>query len=299
MNVLLRNLALLLCVWLMMAGVCLGKQVYLQDGGIIECQSFWQRGDKVLVKVNRDIVAEFDRSEIDLQRTTHDPANKTMRAKRVKSANVVKPAPVATPAVAVTPQPVPPPALASVPVPAAKETVQPGPSPATPSDPASPPDKAEMERKAREAATMMVEAVQKNDPELMKKALEAQRNAMPPQQAAQAKSLVITYLILILVVSLLLIVSMWVVFEKAGEAGWKSLIPIYNAYVLMVISGKPGWWFLLLLVPIVGVIILLLAMLSLAERFGRGAVFGIGLFFLPMIFFPLLAFGGSNQPEFA
>ena len=215
MNVLLRNLALLLCVWLMMAGVCLGKQVYLQDGGIIECQSFWQRGDKVLVKVNRDIVAEFDRSEIDLQRTTHDPANKTMRAKRVKSANVVKPAPVATPAVAVTPQPVPPPAPAPAPVPAAKETVQPDPTPATPSDPAAPPDKAEMERRTKEAAAMMVEAVQKKDPELLKKALEAQRNAIPPQQAAQAKSLGITYLILILVVCLLLIVSMWVVFEKS------------------------------------------------------------------------------------
>ena len=154
-----------------------------------------------------------------------------------------------------------------------------------------------MERKAREAAAMMVEAVQKKDPELMKKALEAQKNAMPPQQAAQAKSLGTTYLVLLLVITLLLIVSMWVVFERAGEAGWKSIIPIYNMYVLMVISGKPGWWFLLLFIPLIGAIIYLMAMLSLAARFGRGAVFGIGLFFLPMIFFPLLAFGSGTPAE--
>jgi hypothetical protein len=38
----------------------------------------------------------------------------------------------------------------------------------------------------------------------------------------------------------------------------------------------------------------LLVMLALAGKFGKGALFGIGLFLLPMFFYPLLAFGGAQ-----
>ena len=34
------------------------------------------------------------------------------------------------------------------------------------------------------------------------------------------------------VLYVLLIIGMWKVFEKAGVAGWKSLIPFYNIFVL-------------------------------------------------------------------
>ena len=32
---------------------------------------------------------------------------------------------------------------------------------------------------------------------------------------------------------------MWLIFEKAGEAGWKSIIPIYNLYIMLEIIGLP------------------------------------------------------------
>lgn len=35
-------------------------------------------------------------------------------------------------------------------------------------------------------------------------------------------------------------------------------------------------------------------MIALAERFGKGAGFGIGLAFLGIIFFPILAFGDAR-----
>lgn len=298
MNPIIRNMTLLLFVWLLMAGVCFGKQVYLQDGSSIECQNYWQRGDKVFVKINRDTVAEFATSEVDLQQTRKAPGNKLPRRPHIKTAATVKPTsatvPVAVPAAmpAAKPTAVKSPTPAPSPAPTPVAAAQPNPAQATPTDSNAPLDKAEQERRAKEAAALMVEAAQKKDPELMKKALEAQKNAMPQQGASQLKSLGITYLIVLLLLCLLVIASMWMVFEKAGEAGWKSLVPLYNLYILIVISGKPGWWFFLMLVPLVGLICYFLAMLSLAERFGRGAVFGIGLFFLPMVFFPLLAFGG-------
>ena len=44
------------------------------------------------------------------------------------------------------------------------------------------------------------------------------------------------------VLYVLLIIGMWKVFEKAGVAGWKSLIPFYNIFVLITkIANKP-WW---------------------------------------------------------
>ncbi len=56
-----------------------------------------------------------------------------------------------------------------------------------------------------------------------------------------------TYSIMInlftLALAVLTIIAMWKIFEKAHEEGWKSLIPIYNGYVLAKISGATKiWW---------------------------------------------------------
>jgi hypothetical protein len=37
------------------------------------------------------------------------------------------------------------------------------------------------------------------------------------------------------------IAAWWMVFTKAGEAGWKSIIPIYNIIVILKIVGR-DWW---------------------------------------------------------
>jgi hypothetical protein len=118
--------------------------------------------------------------------------------------------------------------------------------------------------------------------------------AIPPAVQIMSSGFPVMFLLIILAVSLLIVAAYWIIYERAGQAGWKSLIPIYNMYVLMEISGKPGWWMFLLFVPLVGVVVYLLAMLSLAKRFGRSELFGVGIFLLPMVFLPLLAFGGAK-----
>ena len=45
------------------------------------------------------------------------------------------------------------------------------------------------------------------------------------------------------------------IFTKAGEAGWKSIIPIWNILVLLKIVGREWWWIILMLIPIVGIVI--------------------------------------------
>lgn len=101
-------------------------------------------------------------------------------------------------------------------------------------------------------------------------------------------------LVIYLAILILMLVAMWRVFAKAGRPGWASLIPIYNAYVMFKIAGKPGWWLLLMLIPLVNIVIGILAMVGLANKFGKGGGFVAGLIFLPVIFYPILAFGSAK-----
>lgn len=97
-----------------------------------------------------------------------------------------------------------------------------------------------------------------------------------------------------LAMMLLLIAAWWRIFEKAGEPGWAAIIPIYNALVMLKIAGKPMWWFLLMLIPLVGIVVGLIVLFALAKRFGKGPGFALGMIFIPPIFYPLLAWGDAR-----
>ena len=97
-----------------------------------------------------------------------------------------------------------------------------------------------------------------------------------------------------LLIALLIIVAMWKVFTKAGQPGWASIIPIYNLYIWCKIVGRPWWWILLMLIPLVNFIICIILCIDLAKSFGKGVGFGLGLAFLGVIFFPILGFGSAQ-----
>ncbi len=115
------------------------------------------------------------------------------------------------------------------------------------------------------------------------------------------------------------VIAMWRVFNKAGEKGWKSLIPVYNIYVLFNLFWSPTWFWLML-----GVYYILNVMLSgmanlvfmsvaigfvfylycyinlmnrVAKSFGKGLAFTIGLIFLPNIFQLILAFNSAEYTK--
>jgi uncharacterized membrane protein YhaH (DUF805 family) len=97
-----------------------------------------------------------------------------------------------------------------------------------------------------------------------------------------------------LAILVFLIAAMWKVFTKAGKAGWLILIPIVNVYQLLKIAGRPGWWLILFLIPLVNLIISILVSMDIAKSFGKGAGFGLGLAFLGPIFYPILGFGSAT-----
>ena len=101
------------------------------------------------------------------------------------------------------------------------------------------------------------------------------------------------FTIISLVLCVFVLVCMWIIFRKAGKPGWAAIVPFYNLYVLFEITWGSGMRFLLLLIPIYNIILSIQTQVRLAKAFGKSGGFAAGLVFLPYIFIPLLAFGGT------
>jgi hypothetical protein len=121
-------------------------------------------------------------------------------------------------------------------------------------------------------------------------------------------------------------VSQWRIYSKAGQPGWACIIPIYNVLVLLDIIRKPRLWLLYILVAaiiqgiyssmtmdasdantvpltltILNVVASLVSLVlgirmshGISTAFGKQVGFTIGLILLPIVFFPILAFGSAT-----
>ena len=108
--------------------------------------------------------------------------------------------------------------------------------------------------------------------------------------------------ILSMALSILMIVSLWKIFKKAGKPGWASIIPIYNIYIMCEIAEKEWWYVLLSFVPFANIYAMIVLYNGMAKRFGKSGGFVAGMILLPVVFFPMLAFGKdaaivNNQPN--
>ena len=63
------------------------------------------------------------------------------------------------------------------------------------------------------------------------------------------------------------------------------------------IAGKPAWWFLLFLIPFVNFIVGILVIAGIAANFGKGGGFVVGMILLPIVFYPILAFGSAQYSK--
>jgi hypothetical protein len=112
--------------------------------------------------------------------------------------------------------------------------------------------------------------------------------------SAGGAAFVVVVFLISAAVTVLVIASMWRVFTKAGQKGWLALIPILNFYVLIKIVGRESWWIILYFIPCVNIVVTIIVMIDLAKVFGRSTAYGLGLVFLPFIFYPMLAFGDAT-----
>ncbi len=110
--------------------------------------------------------------------------------------------------------------------------------------------------------------------------------------AGPGPGLFVTLAIVVVVVA-----GLWKTFEKAGEPGWAAIVPIYNLYVLVRISGNAWWWLLLFLIPVVNILAQAKISIDVAGKFGQGILFGLGLMLLSFIFYPILGFGNYQYQD--
>jgi hypothetical protein len=98
-------------------------------------------------------------------------------------------------------------------------------------------------------------------------------------------------LIIYIAIIIFYIASLWRLFTKAGQEGWFAIVPIVNTVTYLSIGGVPCFYLLLLVIPFVNIFVLLYIHYKVAEAFGQGVGFALGLWLLPFIFVPILAFG--------
>jgi hypothetical protein len=92
-----------------------------------------------------------------------------------------------------------------------------------------------------------------------------------------------------------MIASMWKLYEKAGQPGWASIIPIYSTIVQLDIIEKPRWWLLLMIIPYLNLIWIIWAANLFVKKFGKDEAWTVGCIFLPFIFYPIMAFDDNVQ----
>jgi signal peptidase I len=103
-------------------------------------------------------------------------------------------------------------------------------------------------------------------------------------------------MILTLLFFILSTIGLWGIFEKAGEKGWKILIPFYNWYIWLKIVKKPLWWYIFLLVPFINVFVILLMIVEILKCFRKHGLLqqAAGVLF-PFIYLPYLAYSPKES----
>ncbi|MBR2709992.1 hypothetical protein IKE72_02850 [Candidatus Saccharibacteria bacterium] len=64
-------------------------------------------------------------------------------------------------------------------------------------------------------------------------------------------SMITSLTIMAIIMFIITVIASWKIFKKAGEPGWKALIPFYNYYILYKIVGMKGWFWGMLAATII------------------------------------------------
>lgn len=73
--------------------------------------------------------------------------------------------------------------------------------------------------------------------------------------------------LLIVLYFLLSHIGLYLLFQKAGIAGWKALIPFYGTYLSLKIIRKPLWWMAVYYIPFIGFVVWVGIIVELLKQF--------------------------------
>lgn len=95
----------------------------------------------------------------------------------------------------------------------------------------------------------------------------------------------------------LVAISNYLLFKKAGQAGWKAFIPIYSLYIQQIITFgyEKRWFFLFILIPVAGPLYAIYLLYSFGRSFGLSAIQAIFYVLFTPIFNVYLAFNDGSR----
>ena len=103
---------------------------------------------------------------------------------------------------------------------------------------------------------------------------------IPP---AIARTLLFFFLGMAFVAYLYMALSLQTIATKTGAANaWLAWIPIVNIFLMLEIAKKPGWWFILFLVPLANVVVSILVWMEIAKARKKPDWWGI-LIIVPLV----------------
>ncbi len=108
-------------------------------------------------------------------------------------------------------------------------------------------------------------------------------------------ALLLTLFIVWFIIAILMVISIWRLFIKAGKPGWAAIVPIYNIVVMLEISGKPMWWIAMLFIPFVNIVFGIMIYYSFVKAYGKSDGFAVLAIFFPYIMYPIMAFSSKTQ----
>lgn len=94
------------------------------------------------------------------------------------------------------------------------------------------------------------------------------------------------------IISVLTIIEQWILFDKLGEKGWKSIIPIYNGWTYLKLGDLPGW---LILLPVANIIGMIVASFNIPKKLNKSSTLGLIYIFIPNIYYLVLILSKNNQ----
>lgn len=99
---------------------------------------------------------------------------------------------------------------------------------------------------------------------------------------------VLTMIVMCLLINMALT---WGVYKKGGYKGWEGIVPFYNNYCLYKMADVSVALFIIsIFIPVVNIYMYF----ELAKKFGKDPIYGLGLFFLGIIFMPILGYGSAE-----
>jgi hypothetical protein len=105
-------------------------------------------------------------------------------------------------------------------------------------------------------------------------------------------------LLVFLFFHLVMAVALWKMAERTKEEPqWFAIVPILNVVLLLKIARKPIWWLILFFVPLVNIVVLIIATMSICVRFGLNKWWGLVAVLSPfnLILYLYMAFGAMKM----